>query len=387
MNLNLKFGGGGERALLQYIKNIPTDFTATIIETDYWDKVRLTKEEIESFIGTTPVIMISSLESHLRNIRKNDVFLALSELILNPLYLRLYVRLNPSLRKVLKGFDAVYLFSNGYASMFSFKKRPLIIGSTHGMSVRGGLKRLEFFFKIMLKLIKINLIYRRIDGFHVLRSFYQQNDLFNRKFDFLLPNGVDTKVFSPVLGLKHDSEKINFIFVGRLERSKGIDLLINGWNIFLSKINKPECYTLHIVGTGSAETSLKGLKNTVMHGVVDTMELANLYRASDIFLFPSTGEIYPMVILEAFASGLYVLCSSAVNGVFHRFVELGSLKYIHMDPYGFSEDMLQTISLWPSIRVKTSKTVDVIKREFDWSLITPKLYDEIRKAIKEKKLR
>ena len=387
MNLNLKFGGGGERALLQYIKNLPADFSATIIETDYWDKVRLTNEEIASFIGATPVITISSLESHLRKIRKNDIFLALSELVFNPLYLSLYVRFNPSLRKVLNEFDVVYLFSNGYASLFSFKNRPLIIGSTHGMSVRGRLKSLELFFKVMLKLIKNNLIFRRIDGFHVLRPFYQQNDLFNRKFDFLLPNGVDTKVFAPNPELKHDNVRINFIFVGRLEKSKGIDLLINGWKIFLSKVNRPEYYTLHIVGTGSAETSLEGLSNTILHGVVHTMELANLYKESDIFLFPSTGEIYPMVILEALASGLYVLCSSAVNGVFHQFVELGSLKYIQMEPYGFAEDMLQAISLAPSIRAITTKTVDTIKKQFDWKLITSILYDEIKNAVTERKLR
>ena len=386
MNLNLKFGGGGERALLQYIKNLPADFTATIIETDYWDKARLTEEEIKSFIGKTPVITISSLGSHLRNIRKNEIFLALSELILNPLYLSLYIWLKPSLRKMLKGFDVVYLFSNGYASLFNIKNRPLIIGSTHGMSVRGKLKSLEFLFKVMLKLIRINMIYRRIDGFHVLRTFYQQNDLFNRKFDFLLPNGVDTQVFGQTFDLNHDNEKINFIFVGRLEKSKGIDLLIEGWKIFLSKVNNPDSYTLHIVGTGSYETSLKGLSNTTLHGVLDTKELARLYKNSDIFLFPSTGEIYPMVILEALASGLYVLCSSAVNGVFHQFAEAGSLKYIQMEPNGFAEDILQTISLIPAIKARTAKTVDIIKREYDWKLITFRLFEEIRKAVNKKKL-
>ena len=386
MNLNLKFGGGGERALLQYIKNLPADFTATIIETDYWDKVRLTEEEIESFIGTTPVITISSLGSHLRNIRKNEIFLALSELVLNPLYLSLYVWLKPSLRKMLQEFDVVYLFSNGYASLFSIKNRPLIIGSTHGMSVRGKLKSLEFLFKVMLKLIRINMIYRRIDGFHVLRAFYQQNDLFNRKFDFLLPNGVDTQVFAPSFDLNQENEKVNFIFVGRLEKSKGIDLLIEGWKIFLSKVKNPNSYTLHVVGTGSYETSLKGLSNTTLYGVLDTMELARLYKKSDIFLFPSTGEIYPMVILEALASGLYVLCSSAVKGVFHQFAEAGSLKYIQMEPNGFAEDILQTISLIPAIKETTAKTVDIIKREYDWKLITLRLFEEIRNGVNQKKL-
>ena len=94
-----------------------------------------------------------------------------------------------------------------------------------------------------------------------------------------------------------------------------------------------------------------------------------------------------MVILEALASGLYVLCSSAVNGVFHQFVELGSLKYIHMESNGFAEDMLQTISIVPSIRAITAKTVDIIKKQFDWKLITSILYDEIKNAVKGRKLR
>ena len=42
--------------------------------------------------------------------------------------------------------------------------------------------------------------------------------------------------------------------------------------------------------------------------------LAELYRASDVFVLPSQGEGFPLVVQEALACGLPVVCGDESTG-------------------------------------------------------------------------
>lgn len=123
-----------------------------------------------------------------------------------------------------------------------------------------------------------------------------------------IPNGVDTKLFHPKKQSRKPRGAVRFIFVGRLDRVKGIDYLIEA----CSRLTFP--YTLTIVGSGSEKEMLTKQ--------VDTLKLQNevrfvatqsprqvswWYRACDIFVLPSRSEGMPLTILEAMASGLPVV--------------------------------------------------------------------------------
>ena len=137
----------------------------------------------------------------------------------------------------------------------------------------------------------------------------------------VIPNGVCTKTFH--LGSKEKARRklgisgkvFMAMSVGRLEKEKGFDLLIDSWKIITKQINKNG--QLFIAGSGSLfgslsqqieELSLKS--NVVLVGHIGNEQLVDWYNAADIFCLGSRREGSPNVVLEAGACGLPVVVPS-----------------------------------------------------------------------------
>jgi glycosyltransferase involved in cell wall biosynthesis len=123
--------------------------------------------------------------------------------------------------------------------------------------------------------------------------------------------GVDTERFSPSLrsgGLL--SGQFNVLYVGRLSREKGLDLLAEAFQI--SRQRDPRLH-LTLVGRGPEEQELRDRlgDSATFLGWLEGEELARVYASADIFLFASTTDTFGQVILEAQASGLPVLAVNA----------------------------------------------------------------------------
>ncbi len=128
-----------------------------------------------------------------------------------------------------------------------------------------------------------------------------------KKLKFL-PNGVDTDIFYPVdverkqrlreeLGLPGDG--VLALFVGRFVPKKGYDLLLS---------MRPSQYRLVFVG-GEPSASERASTGAIFLGRRTSRQLAEVYRACDIFVLPSRSEGFPLSIQEAMASGLAVITS------------------------------------------------------------------------------
>jgi len=121
-----------------------------------------------------------------------------------------------------------------------------------------------------------------------------------------IPCGVDTKLFAPDQGRKNNQIPV-LLFVGRLEKVKGLNLLLeailglkdNGLNV-----------SAYIIGSGTLEDELmadarkKGLDNIKFINSVKHDELPEWYNKADLFVLPSISEGMPLVLLEAMACGL-----------------------------------------------------------------------------------
>ena len=114
----------------------------------------------------------------------------------------------------------------------------------------------------------------------------------------IIPNGIDTELFKP-LNKKNESNII--LFVGRFIDIKGVKLL-------LEVASELKDYEFWFVGTGPLSRLIK-LKNTKNLGLKTKNELADLYNRATICVFPSQRENFPLVGIEAMASGAIVLAT------------------------------------------------------------------------------
>lgn len=145
----------------------------------------------------------------------------------------------------------------------------------------------------------------------------------------LLPNSVDTQLFQPVSTdvekktlrekNKLPAESTILLFVGSLIHRKGVDVLIRAFisacaqypNLFLlavgpSSAKENPSLDEAFINTLSQEIADNNLLEKVRFtGLIqDRNLLAELYRAADLFVFPSRNEGLPSVLLEGMASGL-----------------------------------------------------------------------------------
>lgn len=121
----------------------------------------------------------------------------------------------------------------------------------------------------------------------------------------VVPPGVDEQFFSP---RPEATIKPLFraCFAGRVELAKGAGYLLQAWK-------RLGLANAELVVAGEVWPEMKALLRTHADsgvratGFLKTAELLELYRESDVFLFPSLNEGLPQALLEAMASGLPVV--------------------------------------------------------------------------------
>jgi glycosyltransferase involved in cell wall biosynthesis len=110
---------------------------------------------------------------------------------------------------------------------------------------------------------------------------------------------------------KKNEETLRFIYAGGCSIRKGIPVLLEAWE--KAQLREAE---LTLVGSWQlAVERLKQLPRGVRFvGPVGPEKLRELYRESDVFVFPSFFEGFGLVILEAMACGLPVIASDRSAG-------------------------------------------------------------------------
>ena len=133
----------------------------------------------------------------------------------------------------------------------------------------------------------------------------------------IIPNGVDLERFSPdVLPIDEFCDgKVNILFVGRLEKRKGLNYLLDAYQRVKREMANSR---LIIVGPGTRlrrkyekQVMRKDIKDVVFVGHVPYDELPRYYQTADIFCSPATScESFGIVLLEAMAVGKPTVASN-----------------------------------------------------------------------------
>jgi glycosyltransferase involved in cell wall biosynthesis len=149
-------------------------------------------------------------------------------------------------------------------------------------------------------------------------------------------------------GFDFDKEDY-FLFVGRLSREKGIDLLLEAF--------KKVSYKIDIVGDGPEKgkvlDAVKSNSNFIYSGYQDEKTIIAKMKKAKALVFPSVCyEGFPMVVLEAFSSGTPVIAAEMgsikeivkhkINGLHFKFNDVESL-ISQLDSIQGKEDFIKSL--------------------------------------------
>ncbi|MGI9018271.1 MAG: glycosyltransferase family 4 protein [Euzebya sp.] len=132
----------------------------------------------------------------------------------------------------------------------------------------------------------------------------------------ILPNGVDDHRFADAQPIERlvDASLPLLLFVGRLEKRKGLETLIKA---FLRLRANGHHLRLCVVGEGPERERCQSLippslrTEVLFVGAVSHDELPRYHASADIFVSPATGgESFGIVLLEGMAAGLPVVASN-----------------------------------------------------------------------------
>jgi glycosyltransferase involved in cell wall biosynthesis len=139
------------------------------------------------------------------------------------------------------------------------------------------------------------------DGFALSRDV---TALCGRPCEFLATTRVLVELAEEPPELAPD--KTHFLYVGRWEKVKGLDVLLDAWRLIAERGLAGKAL-LHVAGQGQGlerrlseaarDANLKGSVRIV--GWATEAQLAGLYRAVDCVVIPSRNESIPVVLSEA----------------------------------------------------------------------------------------
>lgn len=369
MGTDLRTGRGSEKTTMYILKYRPVDVQVTVVETDFYDKIRLSEDFVREFTNGCKIIKIHRAPYFSKNIFQR----ILEDLVIRP-ELKEVKRLQDTDRLMeIRDTDVVYLVDNRFASLFSGLNIP-VIASNQGDDFTVFITDRSIIVKTYYRLI-YRLYYKNVNGLHVFPRNSQLLDKIDSKYrirhKMSLASGTDCAVFFPDCSVHN--KKIKFLFVAALNPEKGLDILLP----LINRI-QDDVAEFHIAGSGPLEDEIRNNSKIVYHGTLKEDDLAKLYRECDVFIYPTHADTFGLVIVEALASGLYVLTSEYLRGVFDDF-EGKYLEYLPLYQDSFYSRITQIINDRNIIEHDKMEEYGLVKSRYDWSVIANEFYNYMRK--------
>jgi phosphatidylinositol alpha-mannosyltransferase len=197
----------------------------------------------------------------------------------------------------------------------------------------------------------------------------------------IIPNGIDTHHFNNGVAPieQFNDGKTNILFVGRLEKRKGFEYLLEAYRLIKPEV--PDCRLIQ-VGPGvrlrrKYERRIKRHKipDVFFTGYATYSDLPRYYKTADIVCFPATGrESFGIVLLEAMAVGKPII-ASAIDG-YSRVLSDG-VEGIMVPPKnaGKLAEAILKLSKDEKLRQQMAARGKPKAMKYDWSLLATRLLD------------
>jgi phosphatidylinositol alpha-mannosyltransferase len=208
----------------------------------------------------------------------------------------------------------------------------------------------------------------------------------------IIPNGINTHHFCPEGPRREEllDGKFNILFVGRLEKRKGLGRLLQAAAIVKKEFSK---FRIIVVGPGTllrpgyqAIAKNLGLE-VVFTDYVMNESLPDYYRTADIYCSPATGaESFGIVLLEAMACGKPVVATNLEG--YATVLDQGQEGLL--TPVGDDQALaraLLTLIYDRALREQMSAKGIMKAEKYSWENVSQQVMDYYRSLLKEPSLK
>lgn len=200
----------------------------------------------------------------------------------------------------------------------------------------------------------------------------------------IVPNGVDVARFASAEPFEKAPGEFRILFVGRLERRKGLEHLLSAMPDILRHVPQAR---LVVVGGGPlagyyrSKVPAAAASRVEFTGFVSREDLPRHYRTADVYCSPAVGgESFGIVLLEAMAAGAPVIASDipgyrdvVTDGVTGLLVRKGSSKVLTGAVMSIAGDREMGRRLAAAAWEEVGR--------YDWSSVTERILAVYRRAL------
>jgi glycosyltransferase involved in cell wall biosynthesis len=178
----------------------------------------------------------------------------------------------------------------------------------------------------------------------------------------IINNGIDTEIFKPQdksklrqkLGIPENKKVILFLAAG------GTDDPRKGWQFAEAVVKKfSQNNNTLFLSVGGSKEDRSGFGLWFIPGTRDRTKIAEIFSLSDIFLFPSLADNFPLTVLESMASGTPVVAFDT-GGVKEQIIHK---KTGYLTKYKNAEDLSSGLEWFLSLSSQEQETISLNCRQ------------------------
>jgi len=247
-----------------------------------------------------------------------------------------------AVRKNLKEFDVIHIhdlraFQSIVVYYYARKYGVPYVLQAHGSLPRiGSWRRLKWFYDVLFG-YRVLRNASKVIALNQMEAEHYKNMGVPEEKIAIIPNGIDLSeyanlppqgAFKRKFGIPEDKKVI--LYLGRIHRIKGIDLLIKAYAYLIEKVGNKDA-VLVIAGPDDGYLneakalaySLKVSDSVMFVGPLYGVDKLAAYVDSNLCVLPSRYETFPMVLLEVYACGKPIVASN-VGGLKELIVDDGT---------------------------------------------------------------
>lgn len=199
----------------------------------------------------------------------------------------------------------LWMLSSIVCEIFNDRK---VLGVCHNTDIRQAEKNPVMKEKYVLNLDKLDKVLALSSGQidEIAKVFnYPKENIIN------IGAGYNEKVFFPLKEYPK-KDKVEIIYAGKFDESKGFFELIKAFRILETKVDNVE---IELIGNlkeqdrDRIESLVGDSKNINIYNAMDQVHLGEIMREKDIFILPSYFEGLGLIAVEALGSGLRVVAT------------------------------------------------------------------------------